>query len=164
MNNLLESKLTLRCIFSIFISGLCMVVAHPGNADAPPLNHVEIYIYGPGIAQVMDMYGRRTGRDLGTGDILEEIPRSKVIEEGTKERMPGWTIRLQDPVQGVYRVKLMATGSGAFAVDVDTVDSIGKLKNSHVFRRVKPGESLEFVLIFTNDPEGESTLLQSKAP
>lgn len=146
------------CLLMTALS-LCLLLTDKVKADIHSSGkRIEIYTYGPGFIQIIDVYGRRSGRDFSTGDILEEIPRSKVVREGTRERMPGWTIHLQDSAQGLYRLKLLATGSGAFAVDIDTVDTAGALKNSHIFRRVKLGDSLEFHLTYRSDPQEKSTL------
>ena len=139
---------------------LCVLLTspHPASAGTGSLNRIEIYIYGPGIAQVMDVYGRRAGRDLVTGVTLREIPRSKVEMEGTRDRIPGWTVHIADPPQGAYRIKLVATGPGAFAIDVDTVDSAGNLSNHHLFRRVKNGDIIELLLNYSSDPDIRSVL------
>ena len=144
----------------ILTFSLCLIPVHPVKADSHPGNRIEIYAYGPGIVQIIDLYGRRSGRDLAAGNILEEIPFSKVEKEGTKDRIPGWTVHIRDPAEGVYRIKLLAEGPGAFAIDVDTVDSVGNLNNHHLFRRVKTGDTLELLLTYSSDGDAESTLLE----
>jgi len=145
---------------SVLVLTLCLLIAQTGRTETTPVNRIEIYIYGPGIAQVIDGYGRQSGRNLVTGDILAEIPGSDVLKEGTTERIPGWTIQLQNPPTGKYRIKLSATGAGAFVIDVDTVDAAGNLKNKHLFRQVKPGDALELLLTYSRDPGAENTLIE----
>ena len=152
--------------FGLLVFFLClffMPVNMVSKADASPPNRIEIYVYGPVIAQITDSEGHRSGRNLVTGNILEAIPEFNVIKEQTMERIPGWTFVIPDPVQGNYRIKLLGTGPGGFVIDVDTVDSAGNLENIHVFRRVKAGDSLEFLLRYSGNPAGENTLLETIA-
>ena len=148
-------------LFSLVIVSMsfCVMLSLPVTSEAGSPDRIEIYTYGPGIAQVTDVYGRRSGRDLTTGDALEEIPRSAVEREGTKDRIPGWTVHIENPTHGVYRIKLLATGSGAFAIDVDTVDIDGNLINHHLFRRVRTGDTIDLMLTYSSEPGTHSTLI-----
>ena len=158
MNILPKNDLRRVPWFMIFLTYLCLFPANLVKADHSPPNRIEVYIYGPVFAQLIDSQGRQAGRDLVTGNLLEDIPRSEVVIERTKKRIPGWTIQLPEPIQGEYRMILVATGPGGFVVDIDTVDSVGDLRNSQVFRRVKIGDTVEYILTYRGDPEEKTTL------
>lgn len=125
-------------------------------------NRIEIYIYGPVLAHIVDREGRRSGRDLDTGQILKDVPGSRIVMEKTRDRMPGWTIHVSDPVPGIYRIQVKGTGPGGFIIDVDAIDSSGQVKNSNIFKRIQEGNMMEFFFTYTSDnPEVNNPLIMS---
>ena len=149
-----------RSPFPIAFAGLCMLLCHFPLSIASNPDRIEIYIYGPVRAQIVDTEGLRSGREFGSGQRVEEIPGSEVVKEETRERISGWTIRLLEPSPGTYRILLKGTGTGGFVIDVDAVDSAGHARNSHIFRRIGEGDTFEFALLYSNKPGGKSTLIE----
>lgn len=123
-------------------------------------NRIEIYVYGPVLVQVIDGDGRRSGMDLDTGRILQDVPGSRIVREQTRERMPGWTIHYSEPASGIYRIQVKGIGPGGFVIDVDAVDSRGQINNSNIFRRIKDGDIMEFFFTYSMDQKGNESLLK----
>jgi len=153
---------SVRIHFTVIVISLCLLITNITTTTASHPNRIEIYVYGPVRALVIDAEDRRSGKDFVTGEILEAIPGSAVVKEQTKERMPGWTIRIQDPAQDIYLIQLKGTGTGAFVVDVDAVDSTGHVKNNNVYRKINKDDFFEFILTFNDKFGGKSTLLETQ--
>jgi hypothetical protein len=140
---------TLKPLTLVTLLGLLILSYPEGRASGT--SRIEIYIYGPVLAQVIDASGRRSGMDLATGQVLKDIPGTSIVKERTRERLPGWTIHFSDPVSGIYRIQVKGIDPGGFVIDVDAVDSRGRINNSNIFRRIKEGDILEFFFTYNLD-------------
>jgi hypothetical protein len=113
---------------------------------------IVLYSYGPAMIQVVSPGGQRAGQDMTSGVTISEIPGAKIVKEQVEGRSTGWTISLPKPPSGVYILNLLGTGKGGVVVDLDARDRSGKVKNSHIFRRVEKGDSIQLVLNYSPDP------------
>ncbi|UCG39023.1 MAG: hypothetical protein JSV00_01955 [bacterium] len=148
-------------LFPATVVVLSLFWAAPVIAEKPSPDSMVIYSYGPARVQVLDARGLRTGIDLDTGERLLEIPRSKVVVERARNRGPGWTIILDRPEPGEYRVLLAGTEKGGAVLDLDAVDRHGKVRNSHFFRRIREGETLTFTITFSPESSSGNRLTES---
>ena len=148
------------------VFALCLLLTHitftllptAGSAASHKDPGIVLYSYGPAIIQVVSPEGLRMGHDLATGSALTEIPGAQMVKEQAKGRSAGWTISIPDPPTGLYRLELMGTGKGGVVLDLDVWDRSGKVKNSHVFKRVREGDLLQFILSYSPDPGSKNSL------
>ena len=149
-----------RLFLVLFISAaLAPTVSLAASHKGP---NIVLYSYGPAMIQVVSPEGLRVGQDMLSGDTVSEIPGAKIVKEQIKGRPTGWTISLPAPPTGLYRLNLMGTGKGGVVVDLDARDRTGKVKNSHIFRRVKEGDSLSFILNYNPDPGSRNTVVEQQ--
>jgi hypothetical protein len=106
--------------------------------------------------------GLRVGQDMLSGITISEIPGAKIKKEEIEGRPTGWTISLQKPPSGEYRLHLLGTGKGGVVLDLDARDRAGKVNNSHIFRRVKKGDSIQFHLSYSPDPGSRNMVVERK--
>jgi hypothetical protein len=122
---------------------------------------IVLYSYGPARVQITGPDGSRAGADLVTGGELEEIEGSEVMIEKAGDRSDGWTITLKSPASGVYRLNLLGTGKGGVVMDLEALDSSGRVRSSHVFRRVREGDSFEYALDYSLDLKSDNQLKEA---
>jgi hypothetical protein len=119
---------------------------------------IVLYSYGPARVQIIGPDGSRTGADLVTGDKLEEIKGGDVAIEKAGDRSDSWTVTLKNPAPGVYRFKLLGMGTGGVVMDLQALDSLGRVSSSNVFKRVKNGDSPKYTLHYSPDPGSKNML------
>jgi hypothetical protein len=138
---------------------LSPVKGHAASHKGPG---IVLYSYGPAMIQVVSPGGQRAGQDMTSGVTISEIPGAKIVKEQVEGRPTGWTISLPKPLSGVYILNLMGTGQGGVVLDLDARDRSGKVKNSHIFRRVKKGDSIQLILSYSPDPGSRNKVEERK--
>ena len=113
------------------------------------------------MVQIVGPDGSRAGADFVTGGELEEIKGADVAIEKAGDRSDGWTVTLKSPAPGVYLFKLLGTGTGGIVMDLEALDSLGRVSSSSVFKRVKDGDSLEYTLDYSPDSKSGNQLQEA---
>ena len=119
---------------------------------------IILYSYGPARVQIKAPDGSRAGTDLVTGAELEEISGSDVRIERAVDRSDGYTVTLKSPEPGVYLFEVLGTGTGGVVLDLEAHDSSGRISSSHIFRRIRAGDFLGFVLDYRSDSRSGNRL------
>ena len=151
-------KLRTFCLFTGVTIALALMPV-TGNTASQRGPGIVLYSYGPAMIQVVSPGGQRVGQDMTSGVTISEIPGAKIVKEQIEGRPTGWTISLSTPPSGEYEWNLMGTGKGGIVLDLDAWDRAGKVHNSHIFRRVKKGDSIQFILSYSPE-KGSSNLLE----
>jgi hypothetical protein len=139
------------CFLAAIILALAAIPA-AGSAAILAGPGIILYSYGPGSVQIISPEEKRAGRDPETGIIHKEIPGVDILKEQAGDRSAGWTIILPDAPKGRYRLELRGTGRGGVVIDLDARDRRGRVKNTHVFKRVRKGDLLHFILDYSPEP------------
>ena len=150
-------KLRTFCLFTGATIALALIPV-TGNTASQRGPGIVLYSYGPAMIQVVSPGGQRVGQDMTSGVTISEIPGAKIVKEQIEGRPTGWTISLPTPPSGEYELNLMGTGKGGVVLDLDARDRTGKVINSHIFRRVKKGDSIQFILSYNPDPGSRNTV------
>jgi len=145
----------------LLLTGLLIQPSSGRALSSGQKGQIILYSYGPARVQVTGPDGSRAGAELVGGGELEEIEGSDVMVERSSDRSDGWTITLKNPVPGVYRINVLGTGTGGVVMDLEALDSSGRGRSSHVFKRVKEGDSLEYVLDYSPDPKSDNQLKET---
>jgi hypothetical protein len=154
---------TLKTFFLFAVTTSTLALAPAAGLSAPLKGPgIVLYSYGPGSVQIISPEGQRAGRDLKSGIVLNEIPGVKILKEQAGDRSAGWTITLPDAPKGLYRLELTGTGKGGVVIDLDAHDRKGKVRNTHVFKRVKEGDLLHFVLDYNPEPGSGNKVVEGK--
>ena len=119
---------------------------------------IVLYSYGPARVQIISPDGLRAGADLVTGGELEEIKGADVAIQKAGDRSDSWTVTLKGPAPGVYRFKLLGMGAGGVVMDLQALDSLGRVSSSNVFKRVHNGDSPKYTLHYSPDPGSKNML------
>ena len=145
----------------LLLVGLLVFPAPSWASETRNQGQIVLYSYGPARVQITSPDGSRAGADLVTGGELEEIKGSDVVIEKAGDRSDGWTITLKGPAPGVYRFNLLGTGTGGVVMDLEAMDSSGRVSSSHVFRRIKGGDSFEYALDYSPAPKSKNQLKEA---
>lgn len=152
---------TLSLVSTLLLVGLLALPAPSWASSSGNQSQIILYSYGLARVQVTGPDGSRAGADLVTGDELEEIKGSDVVIEKAEDRLDGWTITLRSPTLGVYRINLLGTGTGGVVMDLEVLDSSGRISSSQVFRRIRGGDSFEYVLDYSPTLKSDNQLQEA---
>jgi hypothetical protein len=152
---------TLYLVPVLLLAALLVLPTLSWASGAGNKGQIVLYSYGPARVQNIGPDGSRAGADLDTGGELKEIKGSDVVIEKAGDRSDGWIITLISPAPGVYRFNLLGTGTGGVVMDLEARNSSGLLSSSHVFRRVRFGDSFEYTLDYSLDPKSKNQLQEA---
>lgn len=128
------------------------------RTNGTPTKMLSVIAKSPVDLIIIDPLGRRTGLDPVTGIEYDEIPGASYVHDGlASEDLPEDTIPpvsnepvkafyLSGPTDGIYQVKVMATGAGDYAIDVNETDAQGIQASDTVFGTVLAPSSLLYAI------------------
>lgn len=102
---------------------------------------------------VVDPNGRRTGHEISTGDLLEEIPESVYFIDSLKNDETGeppdeiaHLVHMEHPAQGSYQITVTGVQQGPYSVAIQPFSQDGSLQTPTIIQGTAPvgSSSIQF--------------------
>ncbi|GAB4362793.1 MAG: hypothetical protein Kow00128_02910 [Deltaproteobacteria bacterium] len=141
-----------------------MRIYRPSTPDA---NHgsIEIRLGSPAEILVIDPSGRRTGYDSSSGSDLHEIPSSAYFLDGIDDDLSGETepevrtLFIDEPIDGLYRIQVIGTGTGEFWIKFLSNDRTGDVSHQTMNGTIGSQKRYDYELDYSSDPDFPSVVM-----